>query len=100
MFPDAVALTQSFGMVERVEPNHFNYTLVSYGLDVNGDIIYIHQTSGWYQFLDSDTVQVFGSRAYYAPWQDPYGEEDPEYGCYTNLATMWHRTPVVEPCVP
>jgi hypothetical protein len=37
--------------------------------------------------------------AYYAPDQDPFGDEPPAYGC-TVVSATYKRVPLVSPCEP
>ncbi len=98
MLPDATAISPGLQLNERVDTNLYNFTHVCYGVTADNRLVYIRQASGTWSFLDCDTLEANGRVAYYAPWQDPYGEEPPEYGCYIMATCIGVRAPIVPPC--
>jgi len=102
-FPDAVAFSNTVGTWIRTGRRTFQYTMITYGLDINGQPVYIAKNSGYSEVSgDCDYQEVFDSViSLYHPSQDPFGEDPPAFGCNPDLSVSTAtRMRVDPPCEP
>jgi hypothetical protein len=80
-FPNAVTASDAHGVWQRCGPTTYVYTMLTHVFDASGQVVYILKDSGSKEL--SDDCRVFHVRAtaeLYAWWQDPLGDEAPQYG--------------------
>ena len=72
-FEDAVRMTSLHGVWERIDGRTYAYTLISMGVDADGNSVWINKKSG-YATLSTDCreMTVVGVQQVYLPAQDPY----------------------------
>jgi hypothetical protein len=100
-FPDAVAFSAAKGEWRRTGRRTFDYTMVSYGLNADGQPLYIAKNSGWKQLLQGcRSAEIEGAIELYAPDQDPFGDDPPEYGCVGPAFATEMRMYLDPPCEP
>jgi hypothetical protein len=101
MFPTAVDLSSMFGEIVVTGKNTYDITLIDYAIDENYDIVYFRLWNGAMEQTSQDTMTATFTASIYGPGQDPFGDEDPEYGCWGPWAGFtYDRIPVVPPCEP
>lgn len=77
-FPDVVTITTLRGVWERLTGNTFAYTVVGFGLDADGEVVWIGKNSG-YEVLteDCNLMTVNSTLEVFMPGDDPFS--DPPY---------------------
>ena len=100
----AESLSRTTGTWVRTGRRTFDYTMIHYGLAVDGQTpVFLAKASGSVILTGNcDHMEVYNeSLALYDPAQDPFGDEPPLYGCVPDgtLSTA-QRIPVQPPCVP
>jgi len=102
-FPDAVSFSNTVGTWVRTGRRSFQYTMITYGLDVMGQPVYVAKNSGHSEVSgDCDYQEIFDSAiSIYDPSQDPFGDDPPAFGCFVDpgvsTATRMHVDPPCEP---
>jgi hypothetical protein len=102
-FPTAVALSNTFGTWVRTGLRTSQYSMVTYGLDAQGQPVYVAKNSGTSELSRGcDLMEVYDSAiSFYAPTQDPFGDEPPAYGCMPDPTVSTARRMVADPpCEP
>lgn len=100
-FPDAVALTETKGQFRRTDRRSFEYTMIWYGVDMNGQPVYIAKNSGWVELGQGcRSADIGGTISLYAPTQDPFGDDPPEFGCVGPAFAYETRMSIDPPCEP
>lgn len=106
MFPGAT-YTHFRGTAERVGRNRVSYSGVNYAVGDQVDpatgtleILYIAAMTGEFTIAeDCSSLSPAGAAGFYAPSQDPYGDEEPLYGCYPiGVGAVVRRVPAWSPC--
>jgi len=100
LFPTAVDLSGMFGEGVVTGKNTYDFTLIDYAIDENYDVVYFRLWNGVLEQTSMDTMTGTFTASIYGPEQDPFGEEDPEYGCWGTWTFTYDRIPVVPPCEP
>ena len=82
MFPTAVDLSTMFGEMAVTGNNTYDLFLVDYAIDENYEIVYFRLWNGASEQTSKDTSTCDFTASIYGPDQDPFGDEEPEYGCW------------------
>jgi|GEM_PF-3278819 len=106
-FP-ATAYSPTTGTWVRTGRRTFEYTMITYGLapdPVTGVMtpVYIGKNTGITEMTANcgSLVSTSLSVAFYAPDQDPFGEDPPAYGCWPDFSpSPAQRITVDPPCTP
>lgn len=101
LFPEAVRLTQAFGVWEKVIPGHFHeesrphyrYTFIAHGLDQQGMLIYMARASGEMKLTDCNHVNNTYVLEFWLAGDDIYS--DTPFLCITGTGTET-RMPLVK----
>ena len=97
MFPTAVARTMFKGVEVKTGRRTAQWTVVAYGTNAEGKVVYIMVASGGALLTGPDRAETVGAvLAIYGPEQDPFGEEPAAHGCIP-YQHWWERIPVVPP---
>jgi hypothetical protein len=105
MFPGAT-YTHLRGTAQRLDRTRVAYSGINYAVGDQVDpatgtleILYISTLAGVFTIAeDCSSLTPAGTAAFYAPWQDPFGAEDPLYGCYPVGGASIVRVPAWTPC--
>jgi hypothetical protein len=75
--------------------------MISYGLDMNGQPVYIAKNSGWKELVQGcRSSEIEGAISLYALDQDPFGDDPPEFGCIGPAFASETQMSVDPPCEP
>lgn len=96
MFPGA-SLSPLAMTVEKKPHNRFRYTVFGYGVGEPHEVLYIVVGTGIAQVINDDLSEAVGTMAVFGPEQDPFGDEEPLYGCYPQGGTNV-RIQLAQPC--
>jgi len=87
----------------RTGRRSFDYTMVYYGLAAGGQqpVVLVKLTGGVATANDCQTLEVYNeSYSLYDPTQDPFGADDPLYGCFPDSGVSpAQRVPVQDSCM-
>jgi len=105
MFPGAT-YTHLRGTAQRLDRSRVAYSGVNYAVGDQVDpatgtleILYISTLAGEFTIADDcSSLTPVGAAGFYAPWQDPFGDEEPLYGCYPVGGGTIVRVPDWSPC--
>jgi hypothetical protein len=100
-FPTVVEMSNTVGTFVRTGSRASQYTMITYGLDAQGQPVYIAKNSGSSEMSwDCTTMEVFDSAIeFYDASQDPFGDDPPAYGCAPDPSVSYaHRMHVDPPC--
>jgi hypothetical protein len=97
LFDNVTEETDGRGDLVRTGHNTYDFTLFVIGFDENYSNVYFEVTSGSLVMTSYDTMEGVMSLAFYSPDQDPFGDEEPEYGCFGPYEITYDRIPVVPP---
>lgn len=98
MFPTAVELTGMYGEMVVTAKNMYDFTMIEYAIDENFNVVYFRLWNGCLEMTSDDTHTGTFTASIYGPDQDPFGEEDPEYGCWGTWTFTYDRIPIVPAC--
>ena len=101
-FPDVESLSETIGTWVRTGRRSFDYTMVHYGLEEDGQtpVFLLKSTGSFVVTGDCDQVEITNtSLEFYDPMQDPFAEDG--YPCMADGSPSFaHRIPVQAPCEP
>ena len=97
-FPTAVALSSMFGEMVATGKNTYDFSVIDYAVNASYGILYFRVWSGTVVQTSKDTFDGTFTASIFSPDQDPFGEEEPNYGCYGPYEFPYYRIPVVQPC--
>ncbi len=98
MFPTAVDLSTMYGEMVVSGKNTYDFTLIDYAIDENYEVVYFRLWNGVSEQTSKDTATSSFIASIYGPDQDPFGDEEPEYGCWGPWEFQYYRIPVVATC--
>lgn len=93
----AVAETKQHGWGVKTARNTYEQTMVALGVDEAFNVVYILRARFTTVLTDPDTGEYAGTAGYYAPDQDPFGDEPPAFACIPVTGTF-QRVPMASPC--
>ena len=93
----AVAQTKERGWGVRTGRNTYEHTMVALGVDEAFNVVYILRARFTTVLTDPNTGEYGGTAGYYAPDQDPFGEEPPALACIPVTGAV-QRVPMLPPC--
>ena len=103
-FPDVVSLSGTTGTWVRTGRRTFDYTMIHWGLSEGGQQpVFIMKATGSVVVTGTcDGLDITNhTLAFYEPTQDPFGDDDPLFGCIEDGSTSSaQRIPVQPPCEP
>ena len=100
IFPTAVDISGMYGEMIVNGKNTYDITLIDYAIDVNYDVVYFRLWNGVITQTSQDTMSCTFTASIYGPDQDPFGDEEPEHGCWGTWTFTYDRIPVVPACEP
>jgi hypothetical protein len=98
IFPTAVALSDMYGEAIKTGKNTYDFTVIDYAINASYGVVYFRLWSGTIVQTSKDTLDGTFYASIYNSTQDPFGDEDPEFGCWGPWSFTYERIPVVPPC--
>ncbi len=98
IFPEAVAISDLYGEAVVTGKNTYDFTVVDYAINESYGMVYFRLWSGTMEQTSKDTMEGTFTASIYHPDQDPFGDEEPEYGCWGTWVFTYERIPIVPPC--
>ncbi len=97
-FPTAVALSDMYGEAIKTGKNTYDFTVIDYAINESYGVVYFRLWSGTFVQTSKDTMEGTFYASIYNLTQDPFGDEEPEFGCWGPWSFPYERIPVVPPC--
>jgi hypothetical protein len=93
----AVANTLQRGWAVRTARNTYELVLVDYAVNEDFQVVYVAVGRYTVVLTGPDSVETTGTAGYFAPDQDPFGDEAPAFGCIP-VTAAYERVPMASPC--
>lgn len=99
-FPTIVDAPGTKGEMVRTGCNTYDVTVMTYGVDADYQIVLFAMVNGTIEMTSSTTFEWTMYMGLFAPEQDPFGSEDPLYGCIGPFSATYTKMPILPPCEP
>ncbi len=81
----------------RTARNTYELVLVAYAVNEDFQVVYVLVGRFTVVLTAPDIAETTGTGGYFAPDQDPFGDEAPAFGCIP-VTAVYERVPMVPPC--